>query len=236
PMRFACVACDATAHKMVVYSNETRDIRRRPPSLEGPPDEVTPDTVEGTPEMEVAEAVRRSMAIPLIFEPRREGTHEIVDGGTMDNFPVGFYLAKENGYVNNTAEDMQRKKVGFSPKGLGLGPPEQVEDYLPGGAVIPLGLAEVRLLNRIWNLAITNMSDSPLLEAMLRQLRDNTPTFYPVDIDFKGNGALDFFVTKAKFKRMCSKGWSATVETMQKAISSGKPLVPGPLNSANPYS
>jgi NTE family protein len=46
-------------------------------------------------QMEVAEAVRMSMSIPLFFEPVRrasaDGEHLIVDGGLLSNFPIWLF-------------------------------------------------------------------------------------------------------------------------------------------------
>ena len=56
---------------------------------------------ETTPEMPVAEAVRRSMSIPLFFAAVREAGDVFVDGGVLDNYPVRLfdrakYVAKQD--------------------------------------------------------------------------------------------------------------------------------------------
>ena len=62
--------------------------------------------------MEVAEAVRRSMSIPFVFQPRgREGN--IVDGGLSSNFPVWLFSAAGQAYWDPVYIDKPRPIVGF---------------------------------------------------------------------------------------------------------------------------
>ena len=42
---------------------------------------------ETTPDLPIAEAVRRSMSVPFFFYPRIANGQEIVDGGLFDNYP-----------------------------------------------------------------------------------------------------------------------------------------------------
>jgi NTE family protein len=54
-----------------------------------------------TPNMSVAEAVRRFMSIPLFFPAVREPDEVFVDGGLLDNYPVRLfdrakYVAEQN--------------------------------------------------------------------------------------------------------------------------------------------
>lgn len=221
PMHFSCVACDVNAHEMEVYSSET------------------------TKTMEVAEAVRRSMSIPLLFEPRREskpdGVHEIMDGGIMDNYPVGFFLARDNGYFTNTPEDMQRLKVGFFPKSGGFGSPAKVENVF-GDGIFPSDLREIEFFNRLFNIAATNISDSPLLRAMLNYYKESE-NFYEAEIGLSGKEAdtLNFLYESIKgssenlFNSMCAKGWDAGISVLSKGIQTGKIPLPGLLSQNNPY-
>ena len=45
----------------------------------------TPDT---SPDLEIAEAVRRSASFPLVFCPIRDFGKLLIDGGTLDNYPI----------------------------------------------------------------------------------------------------------------------------------------------------
>jgi hypothetical protein len=65
------------------------------------------------PNMEVAEAVRQSMSIPFVFEPRGSKRH-MVDGGLCSNFPVWLYSPAGLPYWDPRDVDDKRLKVGFS--------------------------------------------------------------------------------------------------------------------------
>jgi hypothetical protein len=213
PMEFASAACDVTSHLLEVYSTKT------------------------TPEMEVAEAVRRSMSIPFFFNPRRENSHEIMDGSIIDNSPVGFYLARDNGYFENTPEDMQRVKIGFRPGGAGFGPAVDVEKILarqmPGGRQIP-NTVEVAFLKRAVNIAVASMQESPLLGAMLREFR-NAVKYYEISGELEDHSPVDFDITPAKFGRLCSKGWRGAIPQLKQAMDDGNLALATALNDADPY-
>jgi predicted acylesterase/phospholipase RssA len=61
--------------------------------------------------MEVAEAVRRSMSLPLIFQPR--GT-TVVDGGLCSNFPAWLFTSAGDEHWPAGSIDPQRPIVGFA--------------------------------------------------------------------------------------------------------------------------
>lgn len=74
------------------------------------------------PDLSVAEAVRRSMSIPLLFEPRLAEqassagprvTHRIVDGGICSNYPYWLFSPTGRAYVDDNDDDQQRIKLGF---------------------------------------------------------------------------------------------------------------------------
>jgi hypothetical protein len=213
PMEFACAASDVTSHVLEVYSTKT------------------------TPEMEVAEAVRRSMSIPFFFNPRREDRHEIMDGSLIDNSPVGLYLARDNGYFENTREDMQRVKVGFRPGGAGLGRAADVEKILaqqiPGGRQLP-NTVEVAYLKRAVNIAVASMQESPLLAAVLRELK-NAARYYEISAELEDHSPVDFEITPAKFSRLCSKGWQGAIAQIKQGVDDGNLTLATPLQDMDPY-
>lgn len=47
------------------------------------------------PNLEVAEAIRMSMSIPLVFEPVQMGRSLMVDGGVLSNFPLSLFDGNE---------------------------------------------------------------------------------------------------------------------------------------------
>ncbi len=64
------------------------------------------------PTMEVAEAVRRSMSIPFVFQPRGSN-FEFVDGGLCSNFPVWLFSSTADRYWPAASRDSARPKIGF---------------------------------------------------------------------------------------------------------------------------
>lgn len=87
------LAADIRLGRLVVYSSQT------------------------TPNFEVAEAVRQSMSIPLVFQPRVKGMQgtrrDMVDGGVFSNFPLWLMTAAGDAYWPSNAVDPQRLKAGF---------------------------------------------------------------------------------------------------------------------------
>lgn len=63
--------------------------------------------------MEVAEAVRRSMSIPFTFQPRG-GRKQFVDGGIFSNFPLWLFSDGGQSHWPQSSVDDNRVKVGFS--------------------------------------------------------------------------------------------------------------------------
>lgn len=63
--------------------------------------------------MQVAEAVRRSMSIPFVFEPRGN-RRQLVDGGVFSNFPLWLFTAGGDEHWPAASVDANRLKIGFS--------------------------------------------------------------------------------------------------------------------------
>jgi hypothetical protein len=85
----AVIATDIDRGQMVVYSSQTH------------------------PDLEIAEAVRRSMSIPFVFQPRGSNK-QMVDGGLCSNFPIWLYSVAGNPYWPPASIDAQRVKIGFT--------------------------------------------------------------------------------------------------------------------------
>jgi hypothetical protein len=96
----------------------------------------------------------------------------------------------------------------------------------------------VACLNRVLNTAVTNMQDSPLLGAMLGELK-KTAKYYEISGQYESAGlipaSIDFFITEAKFKNMCSAGWNAAIPKIVSGVNDGNLTIAGPLNALNPY-
>jgi predicted acylesterase/phospholipase RssA len=89
----AVIATDTKQGRMVIYSSKTH------------------------PKMEVAEAVRQSMSVPFVFQPRdtnrRIADGRFVDGGLCANFPLWLFTAGGQDYVTQCGNDEIRPKIGF---------------------------------------------------------------------------------------------------------------------------
>lgn len=55
------------------------------------------DSCEIFKDIPIKDAIRMSMSIPFLFEPVKYNDHYYVDGGLLDNYPIGIY--------NNSGED-----------------------------------------------------------------------------------------------------------------------------------
>jgi predicted acylesterase/phospholipase RssA len=63
--------------------------------------------------IDVAEAVRRSMSLPLIFEPRG-ADYSIIDGGVCSSFPAWLMTPASDHYWPTGSASSSRVKVGFT--------------------------------------------------------------------------------------------------------------------------
>jgi len=63
-----------------------------------------------TAQMDVAEAVRRSMSIPIAFQPR---ANSVVDGGLCSNLPAWLFTTAGDAHWPTASIDPQRAKIAF---------------------------------------------------------------------------------------------------------------------------
>ncbi|MBI1924816.1 patatin-like phospholipase family protein [Candidatus Poribacteria bacterium] len=202
PLPLAVIASDATNQKLCVYSSKA------------------------TPDMEVAEAVRRSLSVPFYFEPRQEGRADIVDGGVIENYPVWLYLitGTDNPYVSNTDVDMQRVKIAFSVDS---------EEPLPDGSPCPIrhhatsdnpilsladawapNLIEKKFAERLLNVVETAMAGSAMGDALIKSYQRDLK-LYEVRIPLEGYDWLDFDIEAPVFNGMCCRGWEAAKQVIE---------------------
>jgi NTE family protein len=73
--RLQVIASDLSTRSMLVLPRDAKQIGCDPDQLE------------------VAEAIRMSMSIPVFFEPVKIDGHQIVDGGLLSNFPIWLFDA-----------------------------------------------------------------------------------------------------------------------------------------------
>lgn len=70
------------------------------------------------PKMLVAEAVRRSMAIPLYFQARRDGERIVVDGGILSNYPLWVFHGQDSRTMGFKLVSRGEKSVPHAPNSL----------------------------------------------------------------------------------------------------------------------
>jgi NTE family protein len=73
--RLQVIASDLSSRSMLVLPQNARDIGFEPD------------------ELEIAQAIRMSMSIPVFFEPVKVNGHQIVDGALLSNFPIWLFDA-----------------------------------------------------------------------------------------------------------------------------------------------
>lgn len=210
--------------------------------------------------MEVAMVVRDSMSIPMFFEPgkysRGGNTFEIMDGGIICNFPFWLFTGGHEGYLQPSADDNARPKVGFildkeldAPSDWGCHEPKwhmpgskegrvpnnvdalaenpEFAFLSPGG---PFGefIAIERAL-RIVDVFLA--SELTLTEPWRSSVKAAYP-YHEVHIPLKGYHGLDFSVNKdvKTWRGMVDRGYEATVATL---LDAG--LIADTARKRNPY-
>ena len=146
--------------------------------------------------MEIADAVRMSMSIPLFFEPvvhrnRRTGEdHLIVDGGMLSNFPVWLF-------------DCRDRDPRWPTFGLRLVEPEPrkpIGHRLPGAEH---GTTPGSLLDYLKSLAQT------MMEAHDRLYLENATYARTIPIPTLGVGTTEFDITPERVRALYDSGHQA---------------------------
>lgn len=223
PLELAVVATHTHSIQMEVYSRRT-----------------------GNGEMDVAEAVRRSMSIPLFFEPCLDHGHEIMDGGISSNFPYWLFSSAGDAYFENASDptNRQRIKLGFflsdhkntSPQWRVRTPPFKT----PSGQPKKPGTLEGLIANDNQDLARLFGGDIlkeivgierflRLMETMDERERNlhnaavetvmQGLNYSEIEIPLRGYSWLDFSVNTSvsAFCGMAERGWHATIDLLERA-------------------
>jgi predicted acylesterase/phospholipase RssA len=209
------------------------------------------------PNMPVAEAVRRSMSIPFMFQPRMEGTHEIMDGGLCSNYPFWLFSAagQELMPVGDPVTDAQRHKIGFiledhdaAPAAWNAEPPVFTDSQGRAAEPSPLdalarnvgldlrqagdGHFEAESIERIFRvLDVMDKKEEFLREKSAQTLMGTSP-YHEVHIPVKGFHWLDFTINSDEdiFCSIADRGWQATIDTLKTAG-----LIRASANPKSPY-
>jgi NTE family protein len=175
------IASDVTHRRMLVLPNDA-------PHLGLDPDE-----------MDIAYAVRMSMSIPVFFEPvqhknpKTGGTHLIVDGGMLSNFPVWLFDCKDRDprwptFGLMLVEPEPKKPIGHRIAG---------EDH---------GVEKGSLIDFVKSLALTMMA------AHDRMYLDKATYARTVAIPTLGVGTTEFEITPDRVQELYQSGHKAATD------------------------
>jgi NTE family protein len=166
------IASDLSARSMLVLPQDAEQLGTHPD------------------ELEIAEAIRMSMSIPVFFQPVSMNKHEIVDGGLLSNFPVWLF---------DTASGTAPR---FPTFGLLLVAPGQTAPLIPtrpGAPVKPIG------------------SDIDFLKAIAETMMEAHDRFYveqanyarTIPIPTMGVGTTEFDISAARASQLFESGRNA---------------------------
>jgi len=155
-----------------------------------------------TPRAKVADAVRMSMSIPIIFSPFMLQGCPIVDGGLLSNYPMFLFTRPEG----NSVEEQRRPKIGFLLDEMNQ-PGGQLTQACPpqtGIPGIPAAIQSVAFLGGFLGKLLDTMMEAFDRRATGGYARDT------VRIDVRGYGTLDFSMSMPRKLVLAQRGWAAT--------------------------
>jgi NTE family protein len=146
--------------------------------------------------LEVAQAVRMSMSIPLFFEPVMIGAHTIVDGALLSNFPVWLFDVPD------------AQQPGFPTFGMLLVAPRQTDPLVP----VP-GDADVAPIS----------SDLDFVKAMVQTMMEAHDRFYveqdnyarTIPIPTLGVGLTEFNIPPDRARALFESGRTAAKQFLE---------------------
>jgi NTE family protein len=176
--RLRVIASDITHRRMLVLPNDAAHLG------------LDPD------EMEIAYAVRMSMSIPVFFEPvahknkESGGTHLIVDGGMLSNFPVWLF-------------DCEGRDPKWPTFGLMLVEPEPKKPIGHRIASEDNGVERGSLIDFVKSLALTMMA------AHDRLYLEQSTFARTITIPTMGVGTTEFDITPDRIRALYDSGHKA---------------------------
>jgi predicted acylesterase/phospholipase RssA len=212
-----------------------------------------------TPEFRVAEAVRRSMSVPFVWERRVQQDHdgefadagdELIDGGVLDNLPIWVFLVPTNTIVTNDAGDLARLKLVFNldggasanPAWQAPPPPSSPLPSDPFGAFMnclksqPVAATwEAQLIRRLYRYYEVSTNGGAVGWSLAQAYPTPGSAVAAVDIPLDGFGWLDWDTSVPKFKAMAFRGWQATTDVVMAAGLHGGGVIQTTVPPINPY-
>lgn len=176
--RLRVIASDVTHRRLLVLPDDARHLG------------IDPD------EMEIADAVRMSMSIPIFFEPvvhrnpRTNESHVIVDGGMLSNFPVWLF-------------DREGAEPRWPTFGLLLVEPDPKK---PIGAGLPgeeHGVGRGSLVDYVKSLAST------MMDAHDRMYVEKANFARTIPIPTLGVGTTEFDIDEGRVRALHQSGYDA---------------------------
>ncbi len=186
PSRLQVIASDLSAGKMLILPKDAEQLGIDPA------------------EMEVAQAIRMSMSIPVFFEPVRwknpktNRQHVIVDGGILSNYPIWLF------------DSAPGKEPRWPTFGLMLVEPDP---KIPIGERLPEPEKAVHgprgLIAMLTNIVHT------MMEAHDRQYIDKSEYARTIPIPTLGVGTTEFNITKERTQALYESGRNAATDFLK---------------------
>lgn len=152
------------------------------------------------PELSIAEAVRRSMSIPVYFVPVKYTdsdnlVHVLVDGGCTNNFPLDFF-----DQLYSTPEEAFTKTVGFNLESSDCDDPKKYQDQT----------FEINSLTDLMT-SLINTSVDVIERTRLRDV----DKYRVIEINTGTCQATDFDITREEIQKLADAGYHATLNFFQ---------------------
>lgn len=215
PIELAVIAANTDTKRVEVYSKHTRR----------------------NDDMEVAEAVRRSMSIPFLFQPTIVDGVELMDGMLSSSDPYWLFTSAGKHYITSSEGDAERLKLGFQLDDTGNTPAfwrSEPTKYVEGGKPYrPTALAalaqtkgldmrkdkEGGMVERLFTMLSTQERKDAILQSKYSQALMEGLPYREIKIPLLGYHWLDFSLNSDEddYLSLADRGWQATFRELKEA-------------------